>query len=65
MQHTGVIAWFAKNPVAANLLAGAIVIAGLVNLPVIRKEVFPELELARITVSVVYRGATPIPASSL
>jgi multidrug efflux pump subunit AcrB len=59
VQHTGVIAWFAKNPVAANLLAGAIVIAGLVSLPVIRKEVFPELDLARITVSVVYRGATP------
>ena len=59
MEFRGIIAWFTRNPVAANLLAGAIIIGGLANIPAIRKEVFPELKLRVITVSVAYPGATP------
>lgn len=59
MEHKGVIAWFTKNSVTANLLAAAIVVGGLITLPGIRKEVFPEIDPAIITVSVIYLGATP------
>ncbi len=55
----GAIAWFARNPVGANLLMLAIVAGGLMTLPTLRQEVFPEFELDLITVSVVYPGASP------
>ena len=53
------IEWFARNPVAANLLMFAIVIAGFKsassNIPV---QQFPDFEPNRITVSTEFRGAT-------
>lgn len=55
------IAFFARNGVAANLLMLAIVFAGawaLVNRN-IPLEVFPEFESRNISISVSYRGATP------
>ena len=55
------IAWFARNGVAANLLLILIVGLGLNalfnRLPL---EVFPSFELDRINVRVPYRGATPV-----
>lgn len=54
------IAWFAKNDVAANLLMIGILIAGLFSLSSgIPLEVFPSIETDRITVRVILRGATP------
>ncbi|TYK67082.1 efflux RND transporter permease subunit [Colwellia echini] len=54
------IAWFARNHVAANLLLITIVIAGLFSLSNrIPLEVFPSFETDRINVSVSLRGATP------
>ena len=55
----GPIAWFARNSVAANLLLGVTVLAGLVSLPQMPQKSFPDLELNLITVSVLYRGAAP------
>jgi multidrug efflux pump subunit AcrB len=56
----GVIAWFARNGVAANLLMVGILIAGAIALRTgIPTEVFPQFELDIVTVSVPYRGATP------
>jgi hypothetical protein len=56
----GVIAWFARNSVAANLVLLTIVAAGLLTLVSgIKVEVFPEVEPELVTVSVVYPGATP------
>ncbi|RMG47961.1 MAG: efflux RND transporter permease subunit [Acidobacteria bacterium] len=55
----GAIAWFARNPVAANLLAIFIVAGGIVSIPSIKQVVFPEFTLDRITVSVPYLGAAP------
>tara|TARA_R110002096_G_scaffold162596_9_gene329700 strand:+ start:549 stop:3818 length:3270 start_codon:yes stop_codon:yes gene_type:complete len=55
------IAFFARNGVAANLLLITIVLAGVSAL-VSRKiplEVFPEFETRTISISVPYRGATP------
>ncbi|GAA6138533.1 efflux RND transporter permease subunit [Arenicella sp. 4NH20-0111] len=54
------IEWFARNPVAANLLMITIVIAGFVSASQsIPLETFPSFESDRITVSTQFRGATP------
>lgn len=54
------IAWFARNGVAANLLMVVIVFVGLYAvLTRIPLEVFPAFELDIITVRVPFRGATP------
>ena len=54
-----VVAWFARNRVAANLLMAVIVGAGLLALPNIREEVIPELDPEIISVMVPYLGAAP------
>ena len=54
-----VIAWFVRNPVAANLLMGALVVGGLTTLPAITMKTFPDLDVALINVVVEYRGAAP------
>jgi multidrug efflux pump subunit AcrB len=55
-----VIAWFAKNDVAANLLLVSIVVGGLYCLTsVLSLEIFPEVEPDVISVFVPLRGATP------
>lgn len=54
------IAWFAKNHVAANLLLISIVLSGLFSLSTqIPLEVFPSFETDTISVSVSLRGSTP------
>ncbi len=54
------IAWFARNSVAANLLMFLIVAAGLfMTKERLILEVFPEFETQTVAVSVSYRGATP------
>ncbi|MEZ5303145.1 MAG: efflux RND transporter permease subunit [Verrucomicrobiales bacterium] len=54
------IAWFAKNGVAANLLMFAVIVLGIFSATTqIPLEVFPEVEVDEISVSVTYRGATP------
>lgn len=58
-RQTGLIAWFARNPVAANLLMFVIALAGLYVYDTIRKQTTPDFELNVITVSVPYPGAAP------
>jgi len=55
----GIIAWFAKNHVAANLLMLFIIVAGLISSFTIRKETQPEFELNMVQVEVPYLGAAP------
>ena len=55
----GTIAWFARNPVAANLLMVFLVVGGLLTVFDVPSEVFPEIELDRIQVEVPYLGAAP------
>ncbi len=56
----GIITWFTRNGVAANLLMLSIIGAGFFALKQsIPTEVFPEFELDLVTVSVPYRGSTP------
>ena len=55
----GLIDWFARNGVVANLLMVLIVMAGLLTIPDLKKEVFPEFSVNVVSVSVSYRGAAP------
>jgi multidrug efflux pump subunit AcrB len=54
-----IIAWFAENGVAANLLMLLIIVWGVLTLFDIKQEVFPEFSSDRITVRVPYPGAAP------
>jgi multidrug efflux pump subunit AcrB len=54
------IAWFANNPVAANLLMFSLLLGGWLGLHNINKEVFPAFERNTVKVQMSYPGATPI-----
>jgi len=58
-EEKGLIAWFASNHVAANLLMWFIIVAGLISVFTIRKQTTPEFELNLIEVRVPYLGAAP------
>ena len=55
----GMIDWFARNPVAANLLMAFIIVSGLIGMFNVRGETFPELELDIVSIQVPYLGAAP------
>ncbi len=55
----GITAWFARNGVVANLLMFLIIALGLMTVTGLKLEVFPEISVDMITVSVEYRGAAP------
>ena len=55
----GMIEWFARNPVAANLLMLFIMVAGLIGMFNVRGETFPEIELDMVSIQVPYLGAAP------
>ena len=53
------VAWFAENRVAANLMMIIILVAGILSAVGIKKEIFPEMSVEMISVSVPYLGASP------
>ena len=53
------IKWFVHNSVAANMFMFFILIAGLLTIPRIKMEVFPDISIDVISVSVIYPGASP------
>ena len=55
----GLIAWFARNHVVANLLLVVIAVSGAMALGPLKREVFPEMTLDVITIGMEYRGAAP------
>ncbi len=55
----GMIEWFARNSVAANLMMVFIVVAGVIATMSVKAEIFPEIDLDRINVEVPYLGAAP------
>ena len=57
--YFNLIAWFAHNPVAANLLMVILIVGGLYSAVTITKEVQPRIETNMVTVTVPYLGATP------
>ncbi len=58
-QPKGLIAWFASNHVAANILTAFIFCAGIYAIYDIKKEAQPAIELPVINVHVYYPGAGP------
>lgn len=58
-EKNGILGWFASNHVAANLLMLIIIVAGLLSVFSAKLEVFPELSLDMLTVTVPYLGASP------
>jgi multidrug efflux pump subunit AcrB len=59
LESKGVVAFMARNGVAANLLMMFFIIAGIVSYQTIVQEVFADSSLETVRVSVVYPGATP------
>lgn len=57
--HRGIIAWFARNSVAANLLMWILIVGGIFSAFSIHKQVFPNFEFNNIVVRVPYLGAAP------
>ncbi len=55
----GAVRWMAHNHVAANLLMIVLVVGGLIRVSTIKQEVFPEISLDTVQVSVAYPGAGP------
>ena len=58
-KRQGLLGWFARNHVAANLLMLLIIVAGLLTVFTIKVEFFPDTSLDIISISVPYRGASP------
>ena len=55
----GPVAWMAGHGVAANILMVVFLIGGFVSLSTIKQELFPDLALDMVTVSMSYPGASP------
>ncbi len=55
----GLLAWFAGNPVAANLLMLLILAGGVLGIISVDKEVFPRFSPHQITIRTNYPGAGP------
>ena len=55
--NKGIIAWFTRNPVAANLLMIIILVGGLFTAMTIRKQMFPQFESSWMSIQVAYPGA--------
>lgn len=56
--HTA-IAWFAKNPVAANLMMVLLVVGGFLGAFLVNQEEFPNIDVKAVSISVPYLGAAP------
>ncbi|WP_101759951.1 efflux RND transporter permease subunit [Oceanicoccus sp. KOV_DT_Chl] len=59
VEHKGIIAWFAKNPVAANLLMIVIFAVGATAAFNVQKTLDPKIETNIITINMIYPGAAP------
>lgn len=56
----GLLAWFAANPVAANLLMMLIIVGGIAGIDRMDKEVFPRFNTHQIDITAEYPGAGPL-----
>ncbi|MFT6906404.1 MAG: multidrug efflux pump subunit AcrB [Oleiphilaceae bacterium] len=57
--HGGLVEYFAKNPVAGNLLMVILLVGGLLSALGLTAQVFPTIDPGTVTISVAYPGATP------
>ncbi len=57
--NTGIIAWFARNSIAANLLMFFILIGGFLTMKTIDKQMFPQVKINWVSYVAQYPGAAP------
>lgn len=57
--HKGIISWFARNHVAANLLMFVIVLTGIFSASTIRTQIMPDVQLDMVSIDVPFPGASP------
>ena len=55
----GIVAWFARNSIAANLLMAVAFIGGIFSFMSLEREMFPTVPVAGASVSVAWPGASP------
>ena len=55
----GPVAWMAGHSVAANLVMFVCLVGGAIGLWSIKQEIFPDIELDAIQISIAYPGASP------
>ncbi|CAM4267078.1 efflux RND transporter permease subunit [Pseudoalteromonas ostreae] len=58
-KQTGIIAYFANNSVAANLMMVFIIVMGIISFLTIQRQMFPNIEINYITIDANYPGASP------
>ncbi|MDP4982928.1 efflux RND transporter permease subunit [Pseudoalteromonas tunicata] len=58
-KQTGIIAYFANNSVAANLMMFFIIVMGIVSYFTIQRQMFPNVEINYININASYPGASP------
>ena len=58
-EKRGPVAWMAGHSVAANLIMLMCLVGGVLSLRNIKQEVFPDIEIDAVVVSVAYPGASP------
>jgi multidrug efflux pump subunit AcrB len=58
-QQGGIIAWMVYNRVTPNLLMIVLMLGGLFMTTKIKREVFPEFELNKVSINVAYPGSSP------
>jgi multidrug efflux pump subunit AcrB len=58
-KESGLIAYFARNSVAANLMMMFIIVMGIISYLTIQRQMFPNIEINYITVEANYPGASP------
>ncbi|MBU2918187.1 efflux RND transporter permease subunit [Psychrosphaera sp. F3M07] len=58
-KQTGLIAFFANNSVAANLMMVFIILMGLASYFTIQRQMFPNIEINYIQITASYPGASP------
>ena len=56
--HTA-IAWFVKNPVAANLMMVLLIVSGAIGSLIVNQEEFPNIDVRAVSITVPYLGAAP------
>lgn len=59
VRHKGIFAWWARNPVAANLLMILLLIGGAVSYFQMEREVFPAFPWNGVSINVAWPGASP------
>ena len=55
----GIIAWWARNPVAANLLMAGIMLGGVLGFISMEREAFPGFNIKQVQIEVIWPGAAP------